>query len=471
MRWGRDLLRPLGAAPLLLWALPALAQTAAADQSAPPPTGFWERANLLGDLGGLRPALKAIGISFAFQEQSEVLGNVTGGIHSGAEYAGLTTASITLDTGQAFGWQGGTAFASALQIHGRNFDADNLATLQTVSNIDASRATRLWELWYQQELPGKTDLKLGQQSLDQEFITSQYSAVFLNAMMGWPALPSNDLYAGSPVYPLSALGVRLRARPTDTLTALFGVFDDNPPGGPFNDDTQLRGAEASGTRFNLTTGALWIGELQYAANASSPDKSCGSVLCGLPGTFKLGAWYDTGRFPDERFDGNGVSLASPGSTGVAALHRGNVSVYGVVDQMLWRDTAGARALGVFLRAMGAPDDRNLVDWSLDAGVNVAAPLKGRDNDTLGVGYGVAHVSDRAAALDGDRARFSGAAFAPRSAEHIIEVTYQAQLAPWWQVQPDFQYVFNPGGGIQNPADSAQRLGDEAVFGLRTTITF
>ena len=71
-------------------------------------------------------------------------------------------------------------------------------------------------------------MKLGQQSLDQEFMTSQGSGLFLNTMMGWPMLPSADLYAGGPAYPLSSLGVRLRAQPGGGFTALGGVFAGQP---------------------------------------------------------------------------------------------------------------------------------------------------------------------------------------------------------------------------------------------------
>ncbi len=39
------------------------------------------------------------------------------------------------------------------------------------------------------------------------------------------------------------------------VTGLLGVFDDNPPGGPFEDDSQTRGPEANGVRFSLNTGA------------------------------------------------------------------------------------------------------------------------------------------------------------------------------------------------------------------------
>ncbi|MGB7125577.1 MAG: carbohydrate porin [Methylovirgula sp.] len=39
------------------------------------------------------------------------------------------------------------------------------------------------------------------------------------------------------------------------------------------------------------------------------------------------------------------------------------------------------------------------------------------------------------------------------------------------MQPDFQYIFNPGGGIVDPLNPTRLIGDEAVFGARTTITF
>jgi porin len=51
------------------------------------------------------------------------------------------------------------------------------------------------------------------------------------------------------------------------------------------------------------------------------------------------------------------------------------------------------------------------------------------------------------------------------------VTYQIQVSGWWQVQPDFQYVFRPGGGIVNPSNPPQRVGDEAIFGVRSIVTF
>lgn len=431
------------------------------------------RSNLLGDMWGLRTALGNYGITLGLTETSEVLGNVSGGIRQGFEYDGLTTMSLQMDTGKAFGWDGGTFNASALQIHGRNLSADNLDTLQTASGIEAQDTTRLWELWFQQQfLNGQADVKFGQQSIDQEFITSQGSALFVNTMMGWPMLPSADLYAGGPAYPLSSPGIRLRAQASNTVTVLAGVFDDNPPGGPFADDSQLRGVEASGVRFNLNTGALAIGEVQYAINQPAVgDMAKEGESEGLPGTYKLGVWYDTASFPDQRFDNTGVSLAVS-ATHIPAMHQGNYSVYGVADQTVWHpDPQDPQSVAVFARAMGAPPDQNMIQFSLDAGMDLKAPLPGRDNDTFGIGYGLAQVSTRAIALDRDTVQATGVPMPIRSNEQFIEVTYQAQFAPWWQVQPDFQYVFNPGAGISNPNNTAQRIGNEAVVGLRTNITF
>ena len=144
-----------------------------------------------------------------------MLGNVTGGARQGFDYDGLTQTVLQLDTQRAFGWYGGTFNVSALQIHGRNLSADNLRRLQTASGIEADRATRLWELWYEQKFldEDRLDIKIGQQSLDQEFMVSNNAAYFVNTMFGWPMLPSADLPGGGPAYPLSALGVRVRAAP------------------------------------------------------------------------------------------------------------------------------------------------------------------------------------------------------------------------------------------------------------------
>ena len=434
-------------------------------------SGLSQSGYLLGDMWGLRTLLSKYGMSFALQETSEVLGNVTGGARRGFDYDGLTQMVLQLDTQRAFSWYGGTFNASALQIHGRNLSADNLLTLQTASGIEADRATRLWELWYDQKFleEDRLDVKIGQQSLDQEFMVSQNASLFVNTMFGWPMLPSADLPGGGPAYPLSALGVRVRVRPMNSLTFLAGVFNGSPVSNNTGDPQRQN---PSGTSFPLNGGALAIAEVQYAY------PSLGTMLYAdqaepLARVYRLGIWYDNERFADQEIDNTGLSLANPASTGVPATHRGDYAVYAVADQIIWVDPEeGDRTLNVFLRAMGTPlADRNLVDFSLNAGLTFHEPILHRDDDTCGIGMGYAHVSGRAAALNRDTGLFTGSFTPVRSGETFVEATYQIQLTPWWQLQPDFQYVFNPGAGIANPNSPTQRLKNEAVVGLRTNILF
>ena len=105
---------------------------------------------------------------------------------------------------------------------------------------------------------------------------------------------------------------------------------------------------------------------------------------------------------------------------------------------------------MFARLMGAPGDRNLASFSVNAGITLKAPIPSREDDTVGLGYGLAKISNSAILLDQDTAAFNNGTFPIRSSESFIELTYQAQLAPWLAIQPDFQYVWTPGGGIQNP---------------------
>ena len=138
---------------------------------------------------------------------------------------------------------------------------------------------------------------------------------------------------------------------------------------------------------------------------------------------------------------------------------------------LLHGNSGFMPLGtVFARVMGAPGDRNQVNVFVDGGITYKGAF-GRDNDTMGLGVGWARISDTARAGDAALADFSAGFHPIRISETVLELTYQSQLAPWWSVQPDFQYVFNPGGGILDPSRPTKRVGDAAIFGLRTTITF
>ncbi len=310
-------------------------------------------------------------------------------------------------------------------------------------------------------------IRVGQMAADQEFMISQYGSLFINHTFGWSTQPSADLPSGGPAYPLATPGVRVRVTPRDDVAVLVGVFNGDPAG-PGSGNPQLR--DSSGTAFRLQDGAFVIGEVQYSING-------GEGATGLPGTYKLGAWYDSQLFADQRFTAAGVSLADPQTqpgapSAVGRNHRGNWSVYGMVDQLLYRPAdAKDGGVGVFARVMGAPGDRNLINFYTDFGVTWKGAIPGRSGDTLGLGFGLARISDTAVQLDKDTRAAAGGAYPIRRHESVLELTYQALITPWLVVQPTAQYIFNLNGGVPNPQQPTKRLGDAAVFGVRTGVTF
>jgi porin len=470
------------AAASALIPLPALSQQPideffradASAPSTPTPFAFLSAAsqspNLLGDMWGLRPALAKYGVTLTILENVETFGNLSGGVKQGFEADGLTTVTVQMDTEKAFGLKGGTLNVSGLQYWGGDLSADNLLVLQTLTDIEAPVGVRLWELWYQQKFGDKFDIKVGEQSLDEEFVIAPSgNSLFINAASGWPALPSADLPGGGPAYPLAGLGVRGRAQLTDAVTVLVGLFNGSPI--PRN-SPNTPASNPYGVSFPLDTGALAIAELQYALGSGASGKP--SSDGPLPGVYKIGAWYDSYKFSDQQYDTIGLPLASPLSNGMPAPHHGNFSLYGVVDQMIWRSKDDTnRSLNVFVRPTFTPyQDRNLVSASINAGFALKAPLPGRDNDIFGVEMGTVWASSGASGFDQQKQFFQPSVYTPiRSSETFVEASYQFQVLPSWVVQPDVQYFINPGAGIANPNDPTQKVKNELVFGLRTNITF
>ena len=137
---------------------------------------------------------------------------------------------------------------------------------------------------------------------------------------------------------------------------------------------------------------------------------------------------------------------------------------------MWREK-GTRdqGVGVFARIMGGPGDRNLLNFYVDAGVTYKGVVPGRVNDTLALGVAHARFSDRVSKADRDAARF-GSPRPVRRSETVLELTYQAVVTPWWQVQPMTQYIFRPSGEA-NPNRPRRRLLNALVIGMRVNFTF
>jgi porin len=416
---------------------------------------------LLGDWGGLRTDLAEHGVRFGLQNQTELWGNLMGGRKQGVEYDGLTTASLCIDLDKAVHWHDATFFASGFQIYGPGPSIPLLGSLQLVSNIEAIPSTKLYDLWVEQQLfGGKVLLRVGQEGANDELMLAPFAGLFLNSSFGYPAILAIDLPSGGPNYALAVPFVRLLATPTEEISLVGAVFTENPAP-PGTGNPQLR--DRHGTAFGLDDHALSFAELWYAPSFLT--------AWGVPATYKLGMWYATGPFGDPLRDQNGLSLANPASSGIPLQHSGDYAFYAIVNQTLWKKpNTEAQGIGVFLQIMHAPDDRNVSDLFIEGGVNWKGPLPGRSHDEAGIALTYAGIGAPARSYSRDVIFYSGLGTPYAQGEPIIEATYRARLTPWFKVQPDLQYVINPGAGIPTP-QSPRPLKNALVLGVRVTVDF
>ena len=263
--------------------------------------------------------------------------------------------------------------------------------------------------------------------------------------------------AGGPGYPVAGTGARVRVQPGERLSFMAAVME-----GDVGDQTSVN---RTGTQFRLAgdEGVLALFEAAWRLNQEKDAK-------GLPGTYKIGGWYHSGRFDDLGFDTVGVSLAA--SAGIPLSHRGNGGIHLDIDQMVLREKDGAdEGLGVHCRiAPWLANHRNPVDLYVAGGLHYKGLLPGRDEDLFGVEAHYARVSGAVRDLQRAANAIAAAGGTPildpgpiPDYEMAVEVTYRIVLVPWWSVQPDFQYIFHPGGSTA--------LRDAIVVGLRTQIAF
>jgi porin len=436
-------------------AVPSYGQDAATVGS----VSIWGSDTLTGNWGGLRTQLTDRGISLSASEVAEVLGNTSGGHKTGTVFTGRAEFDLDLDLEKLAGWHGATIHANAFQIHGRGLTADTLGgNLLDPSSIEANRATRLFDAYLEQSLfDNALSIRIGQIAADDEFMLSDYAAVFMNGSFGWPALAASDLPHGGPGYPLSTPGVRVKWTGTDFYWQT-GVFNGDPAG-HCDGDPQV--CNDNGLTFAADNDVLVISEIGY------------TITGDLPATFKLAGWYHSGAFADLRYDTNGEPIAVTNSS--PYLRRGNYGIYASVDKRLWREGANeAQGLGGFLRVSAAPGDRNTVSFYFDTGLNYIGLFEGHDSDILGLGFAYARISDRARSFDRDYNRANPSATRPvRDYEAAIELSYSYVAAPWWTIQPDIQYIIHPAGFSADPnADPtlpAPAMKNAFVLGIRTAI--
>jgi porin len=431
------------AAPIEPSPVPAPATTQSGPAPAGPstptasePASWWNGATLLGDLGGLRPRLADLGITPTLTWVSDIQGNPIGGERRAVREFENWAFEIVADLGKRAGLPGAVVDVSASIRSGSSLSDEAIGNVFNVAQVCCGATYRLVDLYYEQALADdRLNLRLGRQAAGDEFLASPLYGLFVSsAINGNPSGVALNA-PGMTMYPMATWAARVRVRPTQASYVMAALM---------NGDASLAANDKHGADFSMRGPLFAIVEAGYRLNQ-------GEGARGLPGNYKVGAWYDDHRF---------TRFSSLGPDTPAQTTRGSAGAYLLVDQMVYRDgDAGhMRSLTPFASLVLAPDaDVNPLPTFANGGLVAQGLVPGRDDDraVLAVVYG--RFSNRLQAAQ----RRTGSA--PQDYELALEGGYLVQVTPWLQVEPDLQYVVNPGGTGRTP--------DALVVGVQLSVTF
>lgn len=342
---------------------------------------------------------------------AETIANVSGGLRRGTRYLDNLDIVLEADLDAAVGWDGAQLHLYGLYNNGKSISS-LIGDAQAVSNIETgTRALRLYEAWIDQKIGSAVSLRAGLYDLNSEFDALEASGLFVGSAHGIGTDISQTGLNGPSIFPSTSLAARVEVRPATNWVIRAAVLDGVPgdPDRPKRTTIRLGNGE----------GALLIGEVD-------------APVAG--GRLLLGHWRYTASFD-----------AHDGRRG-----DGNAGFYVRGEAPLLEHDG--RELAGFFRLGAARGRFNMFDRFATAGVKLSGFVPGRAEDEIGLAVAAAFTS-RGYRLANDAS----------DSEIVGELTYRAQMAPWFALQPNLQYVRNPS------ADPAIR--DALVIGLRGEVSF
>ncbi|WP_380785636.1 carbohydrate porin [Sphingomonas sp. R86521] len=376
------------------------------------PTGYPRSANERSD--------KPVTLSAVYV--ADIRSNVSGGIARGTRYLDNLDLQVAIDADRLVGWHCARLFLYGLYDNGASLSSDLVGDAQGVSNIETGvRAARLFEAWVEQDVGRNASVKVGLYNLNSEFDTTQSGGLFLVSAHGIGPEFAQAGRRGPSIFPVTSLAVRGEVKLGEHWLGRVAVLD-GVPGDPAH-------PARTAVKLSSTDGALVVSEVDYLSHGTKAA---------------IGVWGYTARFDD-------VGTSDP-----AAARRGNKGAYVFAEHRLVGSRADdAHGLAGWLR-FGVADTRfNRIGRYIGGGLVHTGTAPGRPDDQVGLsvaaaGFGARYRRDHSA-LDRDRDR----------QEVVVETVYNAVVTPWLSVQPDLQYVVNPGG------DALRK--DAVVTGLRIKI--
>ena len=383
---------------------------------------------LLGDVGGVRSALSKKGVDVNVNYKSDFWGATDGGAKRGTAYVGAATLTADFDNEKLLGIRGNTAGMQLMNTHGSKPNS-YVGSTQGVDNYEvATPTTFIYQAWVQQNfLDDRVSALVGLRDLNSEFVATDMTANFIKPVMQIGQDFAQSGQNGPSIYPVTALAARLEVKPTANSYIKAAVFD-----GVAGSTTN-----AKGTHVHLDSSD---GELLIAEAGITPGNAADGAVTNK---FAIGGWTYTKQFADfSDVDGSGDPILKKSD-----------GIYALASYQFYKDKSD-RTLGGFFRIGETNGNVSQVQMAYEAGIVGNGWVPGRPDGELGLGVAQARNSNDYIALTG--------AGTTRD-ETSFELYYRDLVAPGVTLQPDLQYIVNPG--------TTDTQKDATLVGLRLDINF
>jgi len=425
---------------------------------------WWEGNAATGDWWGVRNWLDDSGYDFALTYTNNIAGNPVGGRSQGFTYTDNFGFGLQFDLKKLVGWQGATLTVSGLNRDGSNLSGQYIGNQFTVQQVYGGQTVSFYGLVLEQKLlDEKIGIKLGRFTAGDDFASSPLYWLYMNnGIDGNPqSLPVNTAFSS---YPGAVWGSRVRFDPSPEWFAMAGIYQA----------TQVNLYQGHGLDWTMSgnDGVFMIGQVGWTpeffkkpvpdsekASASdgktaiakqslSEGKSTAPVEApeerGLPGHYWFGAYYSPWEY------------AQFGSTETATNSYG---FYWHADQMVWQESPGSDQGLTLWGAFVLSPQQNIAKLPFQANAGIVyrglVPTRNQDISMLGFVYG--NFSDDYA--DSVSANLGGTP----SYEIALEAGYRFQITKFAYVQPNLQWIINPGGSGTIP--------NALVLGAQMSVTF
>jgi porin len=378
---------------------------------------------LSGDWNGSRSRWLASGLDVTLEYKADIWSNLSGGIKTGNNYIDNLDIIFDIDGEKMFGIQGNKARVYFINNNGGAPGVKQVGSVQGISNIEVgTNSFKLYEAWVDQSfMDDKLSILLGLHDLNTEFAVSDMSANFIKPVMQVGAEMAISGRNGPNVFPYTGLAARVKVKPSEITYVSVAAFD-GVPGNP----NHPRGTHIS---LGHKDGALLIAEAGIVPKMEGDDGELNKLA--------IGVWDYTAKQDD-------LVPASAKSR--------NAGVYLLGASQFYGDKEGHK-LGAFFRTGFADGDTHQVDWAYEVGLVGNGLISFRKDAEIGTAFTQSHNSDKYMSQNAGSNR----------SEYGFDIYYRDTVYPGVTLQPEYQYIVNPG------TVSARK--NASVIGLRTDLNF